>query len=34
VYGMPRAAAEMNAAQKILPLGNISKWLSDRIGGA
>jgi two-component system response regulator WspF len=34
VYGMPRAAAEMNAAQKILPLGNISEWLSDRIGGA
>ncbi|MGO4476547.1 chemotaxis-specific protein-glutamate methyltransferase CheB [Massilia sp. 2TAF26] len=34
VYGMPRAAAEMNAAQKILPLDNISKWLSDRIGGA
>ena len=34
VYGMPRAAAEMNAAQKILPLDNISVWLSDRIGGS
>ncbi len=34
VYGMPRAAAEMNAAQKILPLDNISLWLSDRIGGS
>jgi len=32
VYGMPRAAAEMNAAEKIFPLDNISVWLSDRIG--
>lgn len=34
VYGMPRAAAEMKAAEKILPLDNISAWLSDRIGGS
>jgi two-component system, chemotaxis family, response regulator WspF len=32
VYGMPRAAAKMNAAEKILPLNNIPSWLSDRIG--
>jgi two-component system response regulator WspF len=30
VYGMPRAAAELGAAQQILPLGKISGALSDR----
>ncbi|ALK96418.1 chemotaxis protein CheB [Massilia sp. WF1] len=33
VYGMPRAAAELGAAQHILPLDNISKALSGKIGG-
>ena len=32
VYGMPRAAAELDAAQQILPLENISKVLRSRIG--
>jgi two-component system response regulator WspF len=33
VYGMPRAAAELGAAQRILPLGKISEALSSKIGG-
>ena len=32
VYGMPRAAAELGAAEQILPLGKISAALSGRIG--
>jgi two-component system response regulator WspF len=32
VYGMPRAAAEIGAAQHILALGNISAALRSRIG--
>ena len=32
VYGMPRAAAELDAAQQILPLENIGKLLRSRIG--
>lgn len=34
VYGMPRAAAELGAAEQILPLGKISAALSGRIGGS
>jgi two-component system response regulator WspF len=33
VYGMPRAAAELGAAQQILPIGKISAALSARAGG-
>jgi two-component system response regulator WspF len=33
VYGMPRAAAELGAAQQVLPIGKISAALSGRIGG-
>ena len=32
VYGMPRAAAEIGAAQQILPLENIGAWLRSKIG--
>ena len=32
VYGMPRAAAELGAAEQILPLGKISAALSGKIG--
>lgn len=32
VYGMPRAAAEINAAQQILPIENIGSVLRSRIG--
>jgi two-component system response regulator WspF len=34
VYGMPRAAAEIDAAQQILPLENIGPWLRSKIGNA
>jgi two-component system response regulator WspF len=34
VYGMPRAAAELGAAQQILPIGKICDALSGRAGGA
>jgi two-component system response regulator WspF len=33
VYGMPRAAAELRAAQMILPIDNIADALSGKIGG-
>jgi two-component system response regulator WspF len=33
VYGMPRAAADMHAAQMILPIGMIAEALSGKIGG-
>jgi two-component system response regulator WspF len=33
VYGMPRAAADLGAAQKILPLDNIGAVLSGRMAG-
>lgn len=33
VYGMPRAAAELDAAQLILPLDNIGPSLRSKIGG-
>lgn len=32
VYGMPRAAAELGAAQEILPLGQIADRLRDLVG--
>ncbi len=32
VYGMPRAAADLDAAQQILPLENIARVLRSRIG--
>ncbi|MBM6700594.1 chemotaxis response regulator protein-glutamate methylesterase, partial [Bifidobacterium pullorum subsp. saeculare] len=32
VYGMPRAAAEMKAAEQILPLDHIGRALRGRIG--
>ena len=32
VYGMPRAAAELNAAQQILPIEHISRALRSKIG--
>jgi chemotaxis response regulator CheB len=31
VFGMPKAAAQLNAAAEILPLGTISRRLLDRI---
>jgi two-component system response regulator WspF len=34
VYGMPRAAAEMDAAAEILPLENIARALRSKIGGS
>ncbi|MBC7861313.1 MAG: chemotaxis protein CheB, partial [Burkholderiaceae bacterium] len=34
VYGMPRAAAELDAAQWILPLDEIGPWIRTRLGGA
>jgi two-component system response regulator WspF len=33
VYGMPRAAADLGAAQKILPLDNIGAVLSGKMVG-
>jgi two-component system response regulator WspF len=33
VYGMPRAAAELDAAEQILPLENISAMLRSKIAG-
>ena len=32
VYGMPRAAAELDAAQQILPLDKIGASLRNRLG--
>ncbi len=34
VYGMPRAAAELNAAQQILPIDHIARALRSRIGSS
>lgn len=34
VYGMPRAAAELHAAQQILPIEHIARALRSRIGNA
>jgi two-component system response regulator WspF len=34
VYGMPRAAADLGAAQRILPLDNIGAVLSGRMPGS
>jgi two-component system response regulator WspF len=33
VYGMPRAAAELDAAQMILPLAKIGPFLRSTLGG-
>ncbi|WP_295997410.1 chemotaxis protein CheB, partial [Rugamonas sp.] len=33
VYGMPRAAAELGAAQQILPLEQIGAALRAKVGG-
>jgi chemotaxis response regulator CheB len=34
VYGMPRAAAELNAAVEVLPLAQIGPAVAARIGAA
>jgi two-component system response regulator WspF len=34
VYGMPRAAAEANAATDVLPLARIGPFLHDHLKGA
>ncbi|HAC34329.1 MAG TPA: chemotaxis response regulator protein-glutamate methylesterase [Gammaproteobacteria bacterium] len=30
VYGMPRAAVELGAAQQVIPLSRFAKWITDR----